>query len=138
MDNIKIGIIGTGSWGSHLVRNYFELGVLYALCDVDIKKLEILKNKYMVEKVYSNYEEIISDESINGIVISSPAIDHYKMAKKSIENKAGDFIFIGPGIAHEVFNMSDTDPVVAVVARSDASEWENIVPYERNSEENVE
>ncbi len=55
--------------------------------------------------------------------------------KKSIENKAGDFIFIEPGIPHEVFNMSDTDPVVAVVARSDASEWENIIPYDRNSDE---
>ncbi len=30
---------------------------------------------------------------------------------------------------HEVFNLSDTEPVVAVVARSDASEWENIVDY---------
>jgi hypothetical protein len=30
-----------------------------------------------------------------------------------------------------VFNVSDTDPVVAVVARSDASEWSNIVPYKR-------
>jgi hypothetical protein len=30
-----------------------------------------------------------------------------------------------------VFNCSDTEPVVAVVARSDASEWENIITYER-------
>ena len=44
-----------------------------------------------------------------------------------IENEAGDFIFIEPGVPHEVVNVSDTDPVVAVVARSDASEWENIV-----------
>lgn len=48
-----------------------------------------------------------------------------------IENQAGDFIFIGPGVPHEVFNLSDTEPVVAVVARSDADEWEHIVPYER-------
>ena len=47
----------------------------------------------------------------------------------SVENEAGDFIFIEPGIPHEVCNMSDTDPVVAVVARSDASEWEHIVDY---------
>jgi uncharacterized RmlC-like cupin family protein len=52
---------------------------------------------------------------------------------KVIDNQAGDFIFIEPGIPHEVFNMSDTEPVVAVVARSDASEWQNIVPYERAS-----
>jgi uncharacterized RmlC-like cupin family protein len=50
---------------------------------------------------------------------------------KSIDNQAGDFIFIEPGVPHEVVNLSDTEPVVAVVARSDASEWENIVPYDR-------
>ena len=54
-----------------------------------------------------------------------PALEH------SIENQAGDFIFIEPGVPHEVFNMSSTDPVVAVVARSDASEWENIVAFTR-------
>jgi uncharacterized RmlC-like cupin family protein len=49
----------------------------------------------------------------------------------SLENEAGDFIFIEPGVPHEVFNISDTEPVVAVVARSDANEWENIVNFER-------
>src|SRR5579871_6904489 len=51
--------------------------------------------------------------------------------KKTVDNEAGDFIFIEPGIPHEVINLSETEPVVAVVARSDASEWEHIVPYER-------
>ena len=54
-----------------------------------------------------------------------PALEHV------IENQAGDFIFIEPGVPHEVFNLSKTDPVVAVVARSDASEWENIVNFTR-------
>ena len=47
----------------------------------------------------------------------------------SVDNQAGDFIFIEPGVPHEVCNMSETEPVVAVVARSDASEWEHIVDY---------
>ncbi|HVT56804.1 MAG TPA: cupin domain-containing protein [Thermoanaerobaculia bacterium] len=51
--------------------------------------------------------------------------------KKAIDNAAGDFIFIEPGVPHEVKNLSDTEPVVAVVARSDASEWEHIIPYDR-------
>ena len=54
--------------------------------------------------------------------------------RQSVENEAGDFIYIEPGVPHEVFNLSDTEPVMAVVARSDADEWENIVPYDRNSE----
>jgi uncharacterized RmlC-like cupin family protein len=55
--------------------------------------------------------------------------------KNSIDNEAGDFIYIEPGVPHEVFNLSDAEPVVAVVARSDAGEWENIVPYDKNDKE---
>ncbi len=50
---------------------------------------------------------------------------------QTVDNQAGDFIFIEPGIPHEVRNLSDTEPVRAVVARSDASEWENIALYPR-------
>ncbi len=53
--------------------------------------------------------------------------------RHAIDNQAGDLIFIEPGIPHEVFNLSTTEPVVAVVARSDASEWEHIIPYDRAS-----
>lgn len=48
-----------------------------------------------------------------------------------VEHTAGDFIFIEPGVPHEVFNVSQTEPVVAVVARSSADEWDNIIPYDK-------
>jgi len=51
--------------------------------------------------------------------------------KEAIENEAGDFIYIKPGVPHEVFNTSDTKPVVAFVARSSADEWDKIIPYDR-------
>jgi uncharacterized RmlC-like cupin family protein len=44
----------------------------------------------------------------------------------SVVNSAGDFIFIEPGVAHEVFNIGD-GPLVAFVARSTADEWDKIV-----------
>jgi uncharacterized RmlC-like cupin family protein len=53
--------------------------------------------------------------------------------RHTLDNQAGDFIFIEPDVPHEVFNLSDTEPVVAVVARSDASEWANIAPYDRET-----
>ena len=49
--------------------------------------------------------------------------------QQQVDNGAGDFIFIEPGVPHEVYNLSDQEPVVAVVARSDATEWEHIVDY---------
>jgi uncharacterized RmlC-like cupin family protein len=48
-----------------------------------------------------------------------------------VDHQAGDFIFIAPGVPHEVFNLSDTEPVVAVVARSSADEWDRIVAYSK-------
>ncbi|MEM6806646.1 MAG: cupin domain-containing protein [Bacteroidota bacterium] len=54
--------------------------------------------------------------------------------KQSIDNEAGDFIYIKSGVPHEVFNLSDTEEVVAFVARSSASEWDQIIPYDRNQE----
>jgi len=54
---------------------------------------------------------------------------------KTLENSAGDFIYIKPGIPHEVFNMSETEPVVAFVARSSANEWDKIIPYDREKGE---
>ena len=52
-----------------------------------------------------------------------PSLEH------TVDNVAGDFIFIEPGVPHEVCNLSATEPVLAVVARSDASEWEHIVDF---------
>jgi len=54
--------------------------------------------------------------------------------KQSIENEAGDFIFIAPGLPHEVYNLSDTEPVVAFVARSSADEWDSIIPYDAKND----
>jgi len=47
---------------------------------------------------------------------------------ESVINEAGDFIYIKPGVPHEVFNIGD-GPLVAFVARSAADEWDRIVDY---------
>lgn len=47
---------------------------------------------------------------------------------EEVVNEAGDFIYIQPGVPHEVFNIGD-EPLVAFVARSTADEWDKIVNY---------
>ena len=36
----KIGIIGCGYWGKNLVRNFYQLGALHAICDVNSTALQ--------------------------------------------------------------------------------------------------
>lgn len=50
------------------------------------------------------------------------------LAKETI-NQAGDFLFIPAGVPHQPFNLSDSSPARAIVARNDPNEQESVVPY---------
>lgn len=43
-------------------------------------------------------------------------------------NRAGDFLFIPPGLPHQPRNLSDTEPAMGIVVRNDPNEQENVVP----------
>ena len=49
--------------------------------------------------------------------------------KKSVINEAGDFIFIPADVPHQPFNLSDAEPAIAIVARSDPNEQEHTILY---------
>ena len=49
--------------------------------------------------------------------------------KKSVTNEAGDFIFIPADVPHQPFNLSDTEPAIGIVARSDPNEQEHTILY---------
>ena len=49
--------------------------------------------------------------------------------EQSSINAAGDFIFIPPNVPHQPINLSDTEEVIAVVARNDPNEQESVVLY---------
>ena len=35
----KIAVVGSGYWGKNLVRNFYELGSLKTVCDLDMELL---------------------------------------------------------------------------------------------------
>lgn len=47
--------------------------------------------------------------------------------EKRIINEAGDFIFIPPDVPHQPFNLSQTEPAIAIVARNDGEEQEHVI-----------
>jgi uncharacterized RmlC-like cupin family protein len=52
-----------------------------------------------------------------------PALEH------EVVSRAGDFLFIPPGMPHEATNLSASEPARAVVARNDAAEQDRVAPY---------
>ena len=47
--------------------------------------------------------------------------------EKSVINQAGDFIYIPPDVPHQPFNLSQTEPAIAIVARNDGDEQEHVI-----------
>lgn len=54
--------------------------------------------------------------------------------RQSVINEAGDFLFIPPGVPHQPFNLSETTPARAIVARNQADEQEQVLPYDPDAE----
>ena len=52
-----------------------------------------------------------------------PALEH------EVVSRAGDFLFVPPGVPHEAVNLSATEPARAVVARNHPAEQDLVEPY---------
>ena len=88
----NIAIIGCGHWGKNLVRNFYELNSLYAICDVDKNKLKLLKEKYSDVIVYNDLSTLLTDSKIDAIIISTPAETHYSLAKEVLLSNKDVFV----------------------------------------------
>lgn len=80
----NIAVIGSGYWGKNLVRNFFELGALKTICDLDEKVLKDFKMNYPEVHTTTSFQEVLEDQDIDGVVIATPAVLHYKMVKEAL------------------------------------------------------
>jgi len=80
----NIAVIGCGHWGKNLVRNFAELGALHTLCDIDPNKLEHFKSLYQGITTEISFPEVLRNDKITGVVISTPATLHYPLAKEAL------------------------------------------------------
>ncbi|MBL8090504.1 MAG: cupin domain-containing protein [Anaerolineales bacterium] len=77
-----------------------------------------------VAHYHDGYETVI-------YIIQGKAETKYgKNLEQSTINEAGEFLFIPPNLPHQPVNLSDTEEVIAVVARNDPNEQESVVVYE--------
>ena len=79
-----IGVIGCGSWGKNLIRNFHELGVLKAVCDIDQKILRAIQAQYPAVPAEEDYHLLYRDPAIKAVAIATPAASHYELAKQAL------------------------------------------------------
>lgn len=49
--------------------------------------------------------------------------------ENEVISRAGEFLFVPPGVPHEAVNLSATEPARAVVARNDPAEQDKVQPW---------
>jgi len=88
MKRINIGVIGLGHWGPNFVRIFSQAPEvdLSAICDIDQNKLKQIKDIYNYNslKTYTSYSDLLKNNRLDAVVISTPASSHYKITKEAI------------------------------------------------------
>lgn len=110
---MKLGIIGAGNWGSNLIRNFCQIcgRENIIVCDTERGKLSRIENGYPGIETTGNFNDILSDNKIDAVVIATPAETHYRLARESLLSGKHTFvekpITLNVGEAEELVNISE-------------------------------
>ena len=82
-----VGILGLGYWGPNLVRNFLSQKEVTKVigCDKKDERLKFIANRFPSVHLISDCEELMNGEA-DIIVIATPVVTHYKLAKKALES----------------------------------------------------
>lgn len=86
--NKKLALVGYGYWGPNLLRNLFDTPgceVVYC-CDKDKERLKDVKRRYPSVATTVDFNEVVKDKSVDGVVLATPTKTHFPLAKKAIIN----------------------------------------------------
>jgi len=109
----NVAVVGCGHWGINLVRNFYELGALARVCDRDTSQLKKLEARYPGLTTTDDYEALLLDDSIQAVVIATPAEQHAWMADAAL--LAGKDVFVEKPLA---LRYRDGERLVQIAERT--------------------
>lgn len=83
---LKVAIVGYGYWGPNLLRIFHEneKSEVIICCDVDPKRLAIVRRKYPTIQTTTNFKDVISSKLVDAVVIATPLAYHFDLARKAL------------------------------------------------------
>jgi UDP-2-acetamido-3-amino-2,3-dideoxy-glucuronate N-acetyltransferase len=82
----KVAVVGVGYWGKNLARNLHQLGVLDVLCDDAGTAEAACRKQYPDVRFSSDFGQILADPSVDSVVLATPAVTHFEMAKAALNS----------------------------------------------------
>jgi UDP-2-acetamido-3-amino-2,3-dideoxy-glucuronate N-acetyltransferase len=93
----SVAVVGFGGWGKNLARNFSELGALKMICEPDSSRRSVAARRYPKVESRPDFSAVLADDSIQAVVISSPAATHYRLARAAL--MAGKDTFVEKPLA---------------------------------------
>lgn len=81
----NVAVIGCGIWGKNIVRNFYNLGALHTVCDLDDENIKKLKELYPDVNFTKDSNEVLNNPEIKAIAVVTPSHTHYKIVKMALE-----------------------------------------------------
>lgn len=88
----NVAVIGAGYWGKNLVRDFNELDALHTICDKNLEMGDKYKSQLQSVRFTDSFEHVLKDPAIEAVVIATPAIQHYNMAKEALLSNKHVFV----------------------------------------------
>lgn len=94
MDPVQIAVVGVGSWGKNLARNFHQLpdANLRYVCDVDRAKLDQLARQLPGTQLMTDLDVVLRDPLVQAVAVATPAPRHHAICKMALE--AGKDVFV--------------------------------------------
>lgn len=96
-NDVKIGIVGLGYWGRNILRNLYELRAVKVACDSNPEVIKARKKEFPHIQYLSSFEGVLKEPGIKAVVIATPAVTHYELARQAIN--AGKDVFVEKPLA---------------------------------------
>jgi UDP-2-acetamido-3-amino-2,3-dideoxy-glucuronate N-acetyltransferase len=93
----NICVVGCGHWGKNLIRNFWTMGHLKAVCDSNTDSLRAIASQYPGISTFGTLAEALADSELDSFVLASPAEQHHRMALAAIQ--AGKDVFVEKPLA---------------------------------------
>lgn len=97
MQKQSVAVVGSGYWGSNLVRVFHELNALAVVCDHDEESLNRVKQKFPDVAVDHRFENLLRPSSPAALVIATPAETHHRLCREALV--AGKDVFVEKPLA---------------------------------------
>jgi UDP-2-acetamido-3-amino-2,3-dideoxy-glucuronate N-acetyltransferase len=114
-----IAVVGSGCWGTNLIRIFAELGALHTICTRRKTNLHSFYERYKGVTMAESIDEVVPCTHIFAVCIATPSHTHFEIAKKALQ--AGKDVLVEKPMclsekdAEELVNLSERHERILMV-----------------------